>query len=44
LGAIFDTINNNPDSWKDDDDVIDATENVMVKTEYYNKGFLQEIF
>jgi len=44
VGTIFDTINNNPDSWKDDDDVIDATENVLVKTGYYNKGFLQEIF
>lgn len=35
---------NKPNSWKDDSDVIDATENVLVKTGYYNKGFLQEIF
>lgn len=44
VGTIFDTINNNPNSWKNDSDVIDATENVLVKTGYYNKGFLYEIF
>jgi len=44
VGTIFDTINNNPDSWKNDSDVVDATENVLVKTGYYNRRFLYEIF
>jgi len=44
VGTIYDTIKNNKNSWKDDNDVIDATENVLVKTGYYNKGFLNGIF
>jgi len=44
VGTVFDTIKNNPNSWKNDSDVIDATENSLVKTGYYNKGFLNGIF
>lgn len=32
---IYDTLRTNSDSWKNDNDVIDATENVLVKTGYY---------
>ncbi|WP_135852752.1 phospholipase C/P1 nuclease family protein [Halorussus salinus] len=43
LPNLYQTIYNNPDSWKSNDDVITITRNCFNKTGVYMRGFVEEV-